>query len=29
MQEVIASVSLEAVKMVAETNNSVDVSKIN
>ena len=28
MQEVIASVSLEAVKMVAETNNSVDVSKI-
>ena len=28
MQEVIASVSLEAVKMVAETNHSVDVSKI-
>ena len=28
MQEVIASVSLEAVKMVAETNRSVDVSKI-
>lgn len=28
MQEVIASVSLDAVKMVAETDNSVDVSKI-
>ncbi len=28
MQEVIASVSLEAVEMVAETNHSVDVSKI-
>ena len=28
MQEVIASVSLEAVKMAAETNHSVDVSKI-